>query len=73
MRKNAGLEISDRIHLTINAPEGTDLATAIAAHTDYITNETLAVAINGEITNQLARDRHSVDGVEVEIGLAKAF
>ena len=72
MRKNAGLEISDRIHLTINAPEGTDLATAIAAHTDYITNETLAVDINGEIANEIARDQHSVDGVEVEIGLKRA-
>ena len=73
MRKNAGLEISDRINLTINAPEGSDLATAIANHTDYITNETLAVDINGEIEDVVARDRHSVDGVEVEIGLAKAF
>ena len=73
MRKNAGLEISDRIQLSINAPEGSDLATAIANHTDYIANETLAVGINGEIVNEVARDRHSVDGVEVEIGLAKAL
>ena len=72
MRKNAGLEISDRIHLTINAPEGSDVATAIANHTDYIASETLAVGINGEIADEVARDRHSVDGVEVEIGLAKA-
>ena len=73
MRKNAGLEISDRIQLSINAPEGSDIATAIANHTDYIANETLAVGINGEIVNEVARDRHSVDGVEVEIGLAKAL
>ena len=73
MRKNAGLEISDRIHLSIQAPEGTDIATAIATHTDYITNETLAVGINGEIDDVVARDRHSVNGVEVEIGLAKAL
>ena len=73
MRKNAGLEISDRIQLTINAPDGSDIASAIADHTDYITNETLAVGINGEIDDVVAWDRHSVDGVEVEIGLAKAF
>ncbi|MXX92186.1 MAG: isoleucine--tRNA ligase [Chloroflexi bacterium] len=72
MRKNAGLEISDRIHLTINAPEGSDVATAIANHTDYIANETLAIGINGEIADEVARDRHSVDGVEVEIALAKS-
>ena len=72
MRKNAGLEISDRIHLTINAPEGSDVATAIASHTDYIASETLAVGINGEIADEVARDRHSVDGVEVEIALAKS-
>ena len=72
MRKNAGLEISDRIHLTINAPEGSDVATAITNHTDYIASETLAVGINGEIADEVARERHSVDGVEVEIGLAKA-
>ena len=73
MRKNAGLEISDRIQLTINAPDGSDIASAIADHTDYITNETLAVGINGESDDVVAWDRHSVDGVEVEIGLAKAF
>ena len=72
MRKNAGLEISDRIHLTINAPEGSDVATAIANHTDYIASETLAIGINGEIADEVARDRHSVDGVEVEIALAKS-
>ena len=73
MRKNAGLEISDRIQLAINAPEGSEIATAIANHADYIANETLAVGINGEIVDEVARDRHSVDGVEVEIGLAKVI
>ena len=72
MRKNAGLEISDRIQLSINAPEGSDIANAIANYTDYIANETLAVGINGEIADEVARDRHSVDGVEVEIGVARA-
>ena len=72
MRKNAGLEISDRIHLTINAPEGSDVATAIATHSDYIASETLAVDVEGEIANEVARDRHNIDGVEVEIGLAKS-
>ena len=71
MRKNAGLEISDRIHLSINAPEGSDMATAITAHTDYIASETLAIGINGEIADEVARDRRSVDGVEIEIGLGR--
>ncbi|MXZ03214.1 MAG: isoleucine--tRNA ligase, partial [Chloroflexi bacterium] len=72
MRKNAGLEISDRIHLSIDAPAGSDMAAAIADHADYIANETLAVSINCEIANEVARDRHSVDEVEVEIALAKS-
>ena len=71
MRKNAGLEISDRIHLSITAPDGSDLATAIANNTDYIANETLAEGINGKLTNEVARDRHNLDGVEVEIGLGR--
>ena len=73
MRKNAGLEISDRIHLSIDAPAGSDVATAITNYTDYIASETLAVGINGEIADEVARDRHSVDGVEVEIALAKSI
>ncbi len=72
MRKDAGLEISDRIHLSINAPEGSQISAAIANHLDYIANETLAVDINGEIVDEEARDLHSVDGVEVEIALAKS-
>ena len=48
MRKNAGLEISDRIHLTINAPQNSEIASAIQNHANYIASETLAVGINGE-------------------------
>ncbi len=72
MRKNAGLEISDRIHLAIDAPEGSEIASAIDDHAEYIANETLAVEVNGDISDEVARDRHSVDGVEVEIALAKS-
>ena len=57
--------------LTINAPEGSEMASAIAEYADYITNETLAVGINGEMANEVARVRHNLDGVEVEIGLVK--
>ena len=72
MRKNAGLEISDRIHLTINAPQGSEMASAIANHADYIASETLAVGINGGIADEVARDRLSLDGIQVEIGLGRA-
>ena len=72
MRKDAGLEISDRIHLSINAPEGSEVATAIAHRADYIANETLAVGITSEIEDEIARDLRSVDGVDVEIALAKS-
>ena len=71
MRKNAGLEISDRINLSIQAPEGSEVASAIASHADYLISETLAVEINSKTADDAVRDRHQLDGVEVEIGLAR--
>jgi isoleucyl-tRNA synthetase len=44
-RKQAGLRVSDRIHLRLEASG--DLAEAIGAFGDYIKSETLAVDLNG--------------------------
>ena len=44
-RKQANLQISDRIHLRLNAAE--DYAQAIERWRDYIMGETLAVDLNG--------------------------
>ena len=72
MRKEAGLEISDRIQLKIDAPAGSEVATAIADYADYIAGETLAVTNDGDIKDEVARDCHSMDGVEVEIVIARS-
>ena len=73
MRKNAGLEISDRIHLTIEAPQNSEIATAITNHADYIANETLATRLNGADYDTQANETHNIDGIKVEIGLGKAW
>ncbi|MBV8460159.1 MAG: isoleucine--tRNA ligase, partial [Candidatus Eremiobacteraeota bacterium] len=44
-RKQAGLDVSDRIHLRLEA--GGDTAEAIARFQDYIKQETLALELNG--------------------------
>ncbi len=72
MRKSSGLEISDRIELTINAPDSSELSDAIDDHADYIAQETLAVSFNDGQQECIATDRHRFGGIEVEIGLAKA-
>jgi isoleucyl-tRNA synthetase len=70
-RKAAGLEISDRIELTIRA-EG-DAAEAAAAHKEWIAGEVLATAIEkGEPHPESHVERVRVDGHTVVIGLRKA-
>ncbi len=71
MRKSAGLEISDRIQLSIKAPEGSEVASALTAHLDYIAQETLAVSVNGASGAANARETHSVDGVDIDIALSR--
>ena len=58
-RKNAGLDVSDRIVLALNAtPED---AAALIAHADLISRETLAIAFAAQATDGLDA---VVDGVE---------
>lgn len=58
-RKNAGLDVSDRIVLALNAtPED---AAALTAHADLISRETLAIAFAAQATDGLDA---VVDGVE---------
>ena len=42
-RKNAGLEVEDRISLTLGGDE--ELLAAARAHEDYVTGETLATSL----------------------------
>ncbi len=67
-RKQAGLEVDDRINLEL-ITEADSVKLAIKRHADYITNETLTVdmvtVVNGFETLQ------KVDGQELSIKLAK--
>jgi len=51
-RRDAGLEVSDRIRLAIGADETT--AAAIKAHAEFLKGETLAVELDVRIGSELA-------------------
>jgi isoleucyl-tRNA synthetase len=67
-RKEAGLEVSDRIALTLGGDEA--LLEAARAHEGYVTGETLAVSISydGAGAGSVAR----VDGLELRIAVERA-
>src|SRR5574341_156414 len=70
LRKNANLEVADRVNLFVVASNG--LKSAIEAHRDYIMTETLAVSL--EFTDLPAGAPHAVDAFDnetVRVGLLK--
>jgi isoleucyl-tRNA synthetase len=72
LRKQASLDVADRIKLYVNATPG--LSQAIAAHQDYITTETLALElVFSELPASVtARSEDIFDGENVVYGLTKA-
>ena len=65
LRKDAGFEITDRVALTLDAPE--PVRRAVEAWRDYVMGETLATSLTfGEAT-----DEGEVEGQAVRIGLLK--
>ncbi len=71
LRKSANLEVADRINLFVVASP--NLKSAIEAHRDYITTETLAVALNfSEPPEAASSAEDEFDGEEVKVGLVKA-
>lgn len=69
LRKNSGLEISDRIEIKYQATEV--LARAIEAFQDYIANETLAVEIEAAELNGTDVFEDRFDGEELRLQLKK--
>jgi len=67
-RKSAGLEVSDRIELSLGG-DG-ELLDAARAHEGYISGETLATAVAYETDG--GAERISVEGRELSIGVSKA-
>ena len=69
LRKNSGLEISDRIGIKYQATEV--LARAIEAFQDYIANETLAVSIEAAVLDGSDIFEDRFDGEELRLQLKK--
>jgi isoleucyl-tRNA synthetase len=71
LRKSAGLDVADRIELYIDASAG--LRSALEAHQEYITNETLAVALKYEAPPADApQSADAFDGEKVTFGFTVA-
>ncbi len=70
-RKAAGLNIDDRIKLSIASGDEEVLQT-LKEHSDTISAETLAVSLTDELANSFYAEDLTVDGYPVEISLVKA-
>jgi isoleucyl-tRNA synthetase len=71
LRKTAGLEISDRIDLGIEATGA--VSAALTAHTGYLVEETLAASfhLDHPISGGVS-ETHEIDGEKVTVSLRKA-
>jgi isoleucyl-tRNA synthetase len=68
-RKQAGLEVSDRIALRVTGSAGVEAA--LAAHCDYLMAETLAAEWADSDPENAYRDEHALDDERWSIALAK--
>jgi isoleucyl-tRNA synthetase len=67
LRKNAELNVADRIELYLEASAG--LKSAVEAYKDYVTGETLAVALKfGSLPNEAFKSEDEFDGEKVTFG-----
>ncbi len=69
-RKQAGLQVDDRIHLALIVEED-DLKMAIEEHRDTITHETLAVGLVDAPQGEMQVSEVSVEGMALGIGIEK--
>jgi isoleucyl-tRNA synthetase len=65
MRKNAGLNVTDRIEVRCAAPE--PLAAAVARFKDYVAGETLAVSVVWELSDQTPGEAIEIDEFKATI------
>jgi len=66
-RKDAGLHVSDRIHLVIDAPD--QVTAAVAAHRAWVQEQTLAVELVLGAPISDPRRYELADGIAVRVGL----
>ena len=72
LRKTAGLEVSDRIELGVQGAD--EVEAAVAGHRDYVSGETLAVALRiGSLPDDPAQSQAlTVNGLAATVALRKA-
>jgi isoleucyl-tRNA synthetase len=68
-RKDAGLDVSDRIRLTLEAAE--DVLSAVAAHSELVKSETLTLELESISNSALANPVTVGDGQQVQVSVAK--
>lgn len=69
-RKDAGLNVADRITLGLDIPD--EFTTALQAHKEYIAEQTLAVSINAGSADAEQKITQELDGAAFVIGISKA-
>ena len=70
LRKSAELDVADRIELFVEA--SASLRSAVEAHKDYITTETLAAKLQfGSLPSEASVAEDTFDGETVRVGLVK--
>ena len=70
MRKDAGLEVTDRIRIHFEAPSR--VANAVSHLSDYIKSETLATQVTSGRDSAEHWEKWEIDGESCEIGISKA-
>jgi isoleucyl-tRNA synthetase len=71
-RKAAGLDISDRIALTLQPAAGVDLRALLAAYGDYVRAETLAESVEvGQVEAGASTAKAELDRDQITLGLRR--
>ena len=68
-RKDAGLDVSDRIRLTLEAAD--DVLAAVATHSDLVKSETLTLELETKSSSSLENPVAVGDGQQVQVTVAK--
>ena len=71
MRKDAGLEVVDRIRLGFSASER--IGAAIRSMSDHVRTETLAIGLEPTVEGTEHRSRFDIDSEDCEIGISRAI
>lgn len=73
LRKSAGLDVSDRVRLWLNAPAGSEAEKVIEQGAEEIASELLAVDLQvGGPPPESVRDTFEINGEVIEAGLVRA-